>query len=986
MKLKKLFIKQISFICFFILTAFGALAQGTITGVVSDEDSQPLPGVNIIVKGTSNGVSTNFDGEYSISNVASTDVLVFSYLGYKTAEVTVGNQTNINLTLNVDSEQLDDVVVIGYGSSSKQDLTSAVTSVSAKDFEKQPLIRAEDALQGRAAGVQVLKNSGAPGADIKVRVRGLTSINGNNDPLLVVDGIIGGNLASINTDDIKTFDILKDASATAIYGSRAANGVILITTKQGQEGPAKININYFTSFSTVPNKINLITPQQFADYVNEGISDPADFISVTGNGVDYQDIFFQTAMLNNLQVSASGKKGDISYFISGNYVDQEGIVFNTDYNRLSLRSNLKANLTDKFTVGLNLFASREKAFNLMSGGTSTDQRGGVTGILNFDPTLPLRDVDGNFTKSSIYGSGLVNPYAVQFERYGDLIDNRFNANLNLSYDINDKLNFTILAGAAVSNRANEVYQGIPAGTNDQEPPSAFFSSNNFGSYQLSNILSWSKEFDKNTFKLTGVYEIQGQENRARGFGAAQYSIAGIQDGFNFLELANALSVNANYTPSTLQSYLGRVQYDFDKRFYVTGAVRIDETSRFRSGNRTGVFPSGSVAYKLKPNSNTKIRLGYGETGNQDIAPFSTYQRFLTGFNAPLSGTSLATGIALSGPVDENLTWETTKQINVGVDFGLLNDKINVSLDWYQKNTTDLLVLLPQPLALGGGTLLTNSGEIKNSGIDVSISSAILDKGDFKWNANFNFSYVKNEVVNLGGLENVFQTTAPFGNATNAFIIEEGQPVGNFYGATFLGAWQTGEDPNQVAGSAKYALDSDGNVTQGVIGNGIPTTTWGLNQTFAYKNFDLNVLLRGVHDFDVLNVTRAAISLEGSSTNVPTSVEFLNRWTPQNQTNIPASGTNIFNSTRYVEDGSFIRLSNITLGYNLEGVANVFDSVRLYLSAQNLFTITDYSGYDPEVSSTVGPTSGSGNSDTRPSVDQGGYPNPRTFTFGLNLVF
>lgn len=986
MKLKKIFFKKLSFICFLTLSSFGTFAQSTITGVVSDADLQALPGVNIVVKGTSNGVSTNFEGEYSISKVASGDILVFSYIGYKTIEIKVGNQTKINVTLQADSQQLDDIVIIGYGSSSKRDLTSSVTSVTAKSFEKQPLFRAEDALQGRAAGVQVLKNSGAPGADIKVRVRGLSSINGNNDPLLVVDGIIGGNLASINTDDIKTFDILKDASATAIYGSRAANGVIFITTKQGQEGPSKINFNYFTSVSTLPKKLDLITPQQFADYVNEGFTNPADFISVTGNGVDYQDLFFQTAILNNVQLSASGKKGDISYFISGNYVDQEGIVFNTDYTRLSLRSNLKADLNDKLSLGLNIFGSREKAFNLMNGGTSTDQRGGVTGILNFDPTLPLRDADGNFTRSSIHGSGLVNPYAVQAERYGDLIDNRFNANLNLKYDFNDNLNFTTLVGASLSNRSSEVFQGIPAGTNDQEPPSAFFSSNNFGSYQLSNIIEWSKVYDKNSFKVTGVYEIQGQENRSRGFGANQYSIGGIQDGFNFLELANALTVNANYTPSTLQSYLGRVQYDFDKRLYITGAVRIDETSRFRRGNRTGVFPSGSIAYKLKSDSNAKIRLGYGETGNQDIAPFSTYQRFLTGFNAPLSGTSLSTGITLGGPVDENLTWETTKQINLGVDFGLIENKVNVSLDWYQKNTIDLLVNLPQPLALGGGTLLTNSGEIKNSGIDISISSEILEKGDFKWNADFNFSYVKNKVVNLGGLENVFQTIAPFGTPTNAFIVEEGQPVGNFYGATFLGAWQIGENSNQVAGSAKYALDSDGNVTQGIIGNGIPTTTWGLNQTFSYKNFDLNILVRGVHDFDVLNVTRSSISLESASTNVPTSVEFLNRWTPQNQTNIPASGTNIFNSTRYVEDGSFIRLSNITLGYNMKSIPNLFDSVRLYVSAQNLFTITGYSGYDPEVSSTVGPTNGGGNSDTRPSVDQGGFPNPRTFTFGLNVAF
>ncbi|MEM9647904.1 MAG: TonB-dependent receptor [Bacteroidota bacterium] len=969
--------------------------QNTIEGTVTAAlDNLPLPGVNVVVKGTNNGVSTNFDGEYSI-NVLQNETLVFSYIGYKTKEVIVGEETTINVSLEEDTQQLDAVVVIGYGSSNKKDLTTSVASVSSRDFEKQPLARAEDALLGRTAGVQVLKNSGAPGSDIRVRVRGLNSINGDNNPLVVIDGIIGGDLASINTNDIQTFDILKDASATAIYGSRGANGVILITTKQGQDGPAKIDINYFTSVSSVPNTIDLITPQQFADFVNEGISDPADFISVSGDGVDYQDIYFQTAIANNIQISASGKTGNTSYFLSGNLVDQEGIVFNSDYKRYTLRSNLKTDINDKFSVGLNLFASREDAFNLINGGTSTDERGGVTALLNFDPTLPLRDADGNFSLSSIHGTGLVNPYAVRAERFSDLIENSFNANLNLSYDINDNLNFTVLAGSIITNRASETFSGIPAGTDDLAPPNASFSSREIFTYQLSNILTWSKVFGKNSLKLTGVYELQGAETRTRGFNANQFTIDGIRDGFNFAELAANQTVNANFNQSSLQSYLTRAQYDYDKRLYLTGAIRVDATSRFREGNRTGVFPSGSIAYKLKSDGSTKIRVGYGETGNQNIAPFSTFARFNTGNDATFGGSALTTGIVLGSPVDENLTWETTKQINVGVDFGLFDGYVNASVDWFQKNTTDLLVRLPQPLTVGGGSLLTNAGEIRNSGFDVNLRSTIVNKDNFSWNANLTFSYVENEVLDLAGLENIGQTVAPTGTPIVAYLIEEGQPIGNFYGATFLGAWQTGEDPNQVAGSARYALDEEGNVINDVIGNGVPTTTWGLNQTFTYKDFDLNLLLRGVHDFDVYNFTRAATALAGSSTTVPTSVEFLNRWTPENQTNIPASGTNIFNSSRYVEDGSFIRLSNVTLGYNLKDVG-VFNSLRLYLSAQNLFTITDYSGYDPEVSSTTGSSLGdanssntganTGNTDTVPSTDQGAFPNPRTFTLGVNIGF
>jgi len=945
----------------------------TIKGTITDAEGMPLPAANIIEKGTQNGAVSDFDGLYTIS-APKGSTLVYSFIGFSPKEVVVGNQTTINVSLS-GANTLDEVVIIGYGTTKKSDLTGSISSVGAKDFEKQPVFRVEDALQGRAAGVQISKNSGAPGAAIKIRIRGANSISSNNQPLIVVDGIIGGELTGINTNDIASMEILKDASATAIYGSRGANGVILVTTKKGK-GDAKVNISYFTSISEVPEFIDVLKAQEFADIHG---------VTFDGNGENYQDKYFQTGITNNTQVSLSGSEGKIGYFVSGNLVDQTGITINSKYKRHSLRSNLNAKINDKFSMSLNLAGSIEKSLNLVANGarTSTDKRGGISAVLGWDPTLPVLDANGNYNLMSTNAVGLVNPIAVREQSDVNYTRNNFDANFTANYKITDDLTYTFVGGLLHRNKITESYRGIPAGSSVEDAKA----SGSFGSslaLQNSNIVTWQKEFGKNNVKITGIYEIQSSENR--GFSASSGPLV-IPGNFFSLRLGTTPGVNATLSESTMQSWIGRGEYNYNGELFLTATIRSDESSKFRKGNRTGIFPSISAAYNLwsiLPEDtfigNLKVRAGYGETGNQSIAPYSTYNTIsTTSANFPLDGLTESVGIKLGNTGNPDLTWETTKQSNVGIDFSIFEGRIKFSADAYKKNTTDLLLAVPIAGYEGGGSILQNIGEVSNTGFEFNINGTVFEKDNFSWTSSFNFTTNKNNVEQLAG-DQEQMIIDPVGNMSNTAggmgIIKVGQPLGQFYGATFLGTYKTG-DTDGTPGAAKYLRDENGELVLGVIGNGTPDYTWGFNNTLTYDKFDLNLLFTGSQGFDVLNLTRAQVSMAGGNVNNATIGEYRNRWTAENQTEIPATGNNFVNSSRYVEDGSFIRLSNIALGYNFDSIKG-FDTIRIYASAQNLFTITDYKGYDPEASST------SASSDSGSSIDWGAFPNPRTITFGINI--
>ncbi|WP_282148692.1 SusC/RagA family TonB-linked outer membrane protein [Algibacter lectus] len=980
-----------------------ANAQQIISGTVVDQSGIGVPGANVLVKGTSKGAVTDFDGNFTI-NAKTTDVLEISFLGYIKQMVTVGNQTSIKVTMAEDSSQLDEVVVIGYGTARKSDLTGAVSQVSAKSFEKQPLTRVEDALSGRAAGVTVSKQGGAPGAAIKVRVRGVNSINQDNSPLVVIDGIIGGDLSTINPNDIATMDVLKDASATAIYGSRGANGVIMVTTKKGK-GKSKINVDYFTTISKVPEYLPVLGAADFARIENSrrirvggsGIFTDADISNLESTGgTDYQREIFQTGISNNIQLSASGSEGNMNYFLSGNYVNQDGIIKNTGYERYALRANINTNISDKLKVGLNIFTTRATTTNDIVD-LNRFQGSLVVKALTWDPTTPIFDANGNYNRFSLNALASLNQNPVEDINTADIqnINDRLNANFNLTYDITDNLSYTLLAGATTINSGTESYK-LDHPLNDVS-----FGNTKRTIHQISNVFTWSKVFaDKHDVKATGVYEFSGFEDKWNAYNGNDLSLP---LGYYLGELAAARNFNNNFTKSSIESLMGRVEYNFDQKFFLTGTVRSDSSSKFREGKRNGIFPSLSAKYSFNNIledgnllTGLSLRAGWGQVGNENVAPYTTFPTITINSTYAFDGANVVPGSAPDGYGNPDLTWETTTQTNVGVDLGLFNGGANISLDYYNKTTEDLLLDVPVPDTNGGGFITQNIGEIENKGFDISITSTIINNDNFNWNSTLTFSHVKNKIVDLGGVDEIqgsFESVDGKQRYWNR--IQVGEPIGQFWGTTFLGTWKSTDNipvdassgnPIAVPGDAKYLLDEDNNLVFGNIGNGTPDTFWGFNNTLTYKSWDLNILFQGVSGFDVLNAVQGIIVGNTGNQRSFLAADQVNQWTSTNETDIPAGGLNEIGSTRYVEKGDFIRLSNLSLGYTFDNVVDSIDYLKLYASGQNLLLITDYSGYDPEHTSKPASADAGGNVDTAAGINVGAYPNPRTFSIGVKIGF
>ena len=978
---------------FFSLSAF---AQKTyiISGKVTDDRNAPMPGVNIVQKGTTKDTLTDDNGQYKI-DVTEGGTLVFSFVGMVSQEFPVSSSSALNVSLASDAKALGQLVVVGYGTRKKSDLTGAISQIDAKDFKEQSVTRFEDALQGRAAGVTVSRSSGSPGGEIKVRIRGINSISGNNDPLVVVDGIIGSDLSSLNPNDIASIDVLKDASATAIYGSRGSNGVIIISTKKGTSKPT-FNVEYFTSSSTIPKMIPTLNTADFATLENArrirtggtAIFSDADIAALkTSGGTNYQDAILQKGISQNLQVSASGKTGKVNYFMSGNYMNQNGVLMTTGYRRMSGRINLSTDITNKLKIGFNLFATTEKTHNNID--DSREFEGSVfLRALTYDPTTPIKDAIGNFNNYSLKSLAHLgyNPFADMITRDDNRHTDKVNANINVSYDILKDLNFTAVGGLSTLNFTSESYNTKPP------LPNAYFGSGRIDGYQLSNILTWSKKMGIHDLKLTGLYEIQEGTYRGNAYGANNILVPG---GFYIAELNLATGIFNDYIKTGIESVMARAEYILKDNLLVTGTIRRDRSSRFREGKDVGVFPSVAVAYNLSNMAfityggiinALKLRAGWGQVGNQNVAPYSTYPS--VNINRPylFNGSTLSPGSSPGGYGNPDLTWETTAQSNVGIDLSLFKNRVILSIDAYQKNTTNLLLYVPVPDFAGGGTIPKNVGEVQNKGIDIHLDGTIAQKGDFIWRSIVTTSFVKNKVVKLDGREQIigtFNNIDGSGRALN--VIQVGQALGQFYGETFLGTWKTA-DATEAAkygekpGDSRYKRDEQGNIILGAIGNGTPTFSWGFNNAFSYKGFDANIFFSGMGGYQILNVVNGMlVGATGNQRSFLSPVQ-LNQWSATNQTDIPVGGQNRTASSRYVEKGDFARLSNLSIGYTITFIPRI-PTLKVYVSGQNLLLLTKFSGYDPEGSDK---DYGNGNNDAAAGVNVGAYPNPRVVTFGIKI--
>ncbi len=961
----------------------------TVTGTVSDANGETLPGVNITVKGAIKGAQTDFNGNYSI-NVEDSDVLVFSYIGFKTKEIAVAGQTKINIILEEDIAALNEVVVIGYGTVKKSDLTGSVVKITDEQYEKQPITRVEEILKGRSAGVTVAPSNGSAGSGSKIRVRGVNSISSSNDPLVVVDGIFGGDLRTINPSDIASMEVLKDASATAIYGSRGANGVILITTKKGK-GKPKVNLEYFNSISVLPRTLDdRLSSADFARGVNlvqEGAFSDTEIASFEANPVDYEDEIFRAAYGKNFSASVSGGSDKTSYFISGNYLDNEGIVITNEYERFAARANINVKVTSKLDVGLNIYGSRENQTNDPDAFNRT--RGSVVlRALTFDPTTPPIGDDGEFNLTPIRddlnltGTLNQNIIGVLNESNVERVADRLNANFDIKYKILNGLTYNMLLSGNTLNQNTETFLV-------DQVSRARFQSRTRREYQISNILNWNRVFDKHSLNVTGLYELQGNETSTHA--SLINNPIGETIFLSSFDSEGLESVSNNAERRTIESYMGRVNYDFNKSWYATAALRVDKTSVFN--DNTGYFPSAALAYSFNNLafvrdsdilSSAKLRVSWGQVGNQNIPAGATQSGFATRNNLFLiDGINRGSALGLETFENPDITWETTESWNFATDIGFVKNRFNFSFDYFIKNTDNLLLQFLVPLTGNNFSQFDNVAEVENKGFDLGIGAQIFNTKNFKWNSNIAFSFVKNKIKKLnsatGFIRNAQDETS-LASGENITQLTLGNSIGDFVGLRYLGVDEEGEPT--------YALNEDQVEDVGVIGNGTPTTTWGWNNTFELNNWDFNIFVEGAHDFDVYN--QAAGFLE-NPTGVPQyyrNTVFRASTPPDNITDIPKLGTPInINSDRYVEDGSFVRISNVSVGYTFHKFFKGLDFLKVYASGQNVALFTNYSGYDPQISSRQR-FRGSRDqpADRSSGVDFGAVPNPRVITLGVKVGF
>lgn len=973
------------------------LQDNKVTGTVLDPTGMPVIGANIKIKGTTNGTITDMDGKFSLE-VPKDGTLVVTYVGYANQEISVGNQKTLSITLKEDSEALDELVVVGYGVVKKSDLTGSVSTVKSSDLNSIPSGSVMEALQGRSAGLQVKQNSGSPGGSISVRIRGANSIQGSNEPLYVIDGFPSSttNPSIIDNSDIESIEVLKDASAIAIYGSRGANGVIMITTKRGKPGKTKVDFETTIGFQSLRKKLEMMNAQEYATFyniqhMNDGLEPyfSEDEIESMGNGFDWQDFVFQSAPIRTHSLTVSGGSDKTQFSVSANIFDQQGILKGSEYKRYSLRANLNHNISEKVTLNYSTSLSRNILDNKNWGGGRFGASL-ISSALCAPPTLTPYNDDGSYRElHSAYpfvSEGLTNPLNYINEVSDQTVSNKVLANIAFIYEPIKDLSIKISGGIENSDDRNDYYKTLKFVNSQGE---ASVNCSQYTSVLSENTINYVKTFDeKHNFSLLAGFTYQDFYSKSLGGSGTGF----LSDATYTGNLASA-SVpgvpTSSYSKSVLLSYLSRLNYSFDNRYLFTISFRADGSSKYSDGNKWGYFPSGAFAWKIieeefmKNNcliSDLKLRTSYGLTGSQAIEAYATLNNLYSGKTVfgDARYTTFAPGTQLPG----DLKWETTAQFDFGVDLGLMDNRFLFTADYYIKNTKDLLNTVQLPSSLGYTTTLKNVGRVQNRGFEFSFDANVFN-GEFLWKLNGNLAINRSQVKDLyGGQDILGGWVDMLLIADNVSLLREGEPMGVFYG--YL---RDGYDEN---GSEKYVdLNGDGVINQNdktIIGDPNPDFIYGLNSLMSYKGFDLSLFFQGTQGNDIVNISSIDNSLNyGYGCNLLKDVVG-NNWTPENPTakypKITRDQTMNF-SDRLVENGSYLRLKNIELAYNFpvnKWKQNWLNKLRIYISAQNLLTFTKYSGWDPEVNSQGGANS------IAQGIDHFAYPTAKSYTFGINIGF
>ena len=1025
----------------------------TVKGMVSD-DGGPVIGATVKEKGATTGSVTDLDGKYTIS-VKPGSILQVSYLGYQTQEVRVGNKTTINVVLKPDEKMLSEVVVVGYGQMKRADVTGSVVSINEKAVERSVPTSIDQVLQGRAAGVQIQANSGTPGASTSIHIRGINSLNATNQPIFVIDGVVieaagidtgdplssNNPIASINPSDIVSMDVLKDASAAAIYGARASNGVIMITTKRGKAGEATITYDGYVGFQEQAKKLDIMNLQQYATHHNAraavGIVSASDaFVNVDalGEGTDWQEALFRKALMTSHNISITGGTQASTYSISGGYLNQDGIAVGSGYKRLTLRGNTDAQVKRwlKAALSFSLTDSKQQV------GANNNL---IMNALESQPSVAVKSADGSYDGPDDVWMP-VNAIA--------LANMRENYNKKMNFRATGSLEATLYRGLTLKTELsadynlNKFYYYEPDyqfGVLSNSTRTGKWTKTDTKYWSWRNILTYINTFaDKHSVNIMLGQEMshshwESQASTATGFLSNSVHDPSAGD-------VSSSTGTGSQVDNSLFSYFGRAFYSYDDRYLFTATLRRDGSSRFADGHRWGWFPSAALAWKISNESfmkgtsnvinNLKLRLGYGSTGNQNLADWA-YMALLSSKSTPWG-----TGVLTANNANPDLTWETTDSYNIGLDLNMLSNRIEFIFDWYYKKTRNLLLQIPLPAYLGSSgngaasNPWSNVGSMSNRGVEMTLNTVNIDKAGFQWRSNLVFSLNRNKVIGLdtesSTIDKTFQVGSDVSTVTRTSV---GHPIGQFWGYKVIGRFDKAEDFYYKDGNGNVKavalpegssigkdktwigdyifedVNNDGvinNQDETNIGNPLPDFTYGIGNTFSWKGFDLTIFFSGSYGNDVINYNRRFLEDVRSNSNLLGSAanyaklgvidanlpadDFRNLYvTNAGVTRLPrlsASSTNANNrmSDLYIEDGSYLRLQNISLSYTLPKsiVRKIkLENIKVYMNLQNVYTWTKYDGFDPEVGAMYGDALMTG-------LDYGRYPSPRIYTFGLNVSF
>jgi len=987
--------------------------QKSVSGKVTDTSGAPLPGVSVVIKGTSTGTITDIDGKYSLANLPDNTILVFSFVGMKMQEIKVAGNASLNVQLKEEIYGIDEVVAVGYGTVRKSDITGSVSSVNPDDLLKRPATNINQVLQGRAAGVQIKQTQNAPGGDISIRVRGINSYMGSSTPLYVIDGIVGGNINTISPSDIQSIEILKDASSTAIYGANGANGVVLITTKSGDDENLSISFNGQYGWQKIAKKMDLLNAREWAEIDNErskllGLTPIWDLNNLPAN-TDWQDVVYDVAPVQSYDLSSRGGK-KVRYYASLNYVDQEGIIDNTDYQRYGFRINLDADISDRIKIGSRLGVSR-LINNRMQDEDSYNSKGPAAWVLQLPPVISPYDESGNLkpdlelptaTGSSTF---FMNPLHYQT----NLIDRQYRtgisgsvfAEIEILEGLYFKPSFNYGLGAAKNGyyKSSKMYH-----TNLGYQTEASVSSSDSYNWHSDLLLNYAKSFNNgHSINLLGGFIVYKNYQESMSASARDFAL----DIFDYHQLsAGAVrsSVGSGLSEKKELAYIARVNYDYQNKYLFTFNSRYDGSSIFGVNNKWGFFPSAAVAWKLSEESfiknmglfyNLKVRASYGLSGSEALGAYSSHAR-LSSYNAYNINSSQVIGYRPTSLAVPDLRWEEVSQLDLGLEASFLKGRLALVMDYYQKETSNLFFEVPVPSTSGVSSVTRNTGNLENKGLEININAVISD-GKFGWVSDLNIAFQKQNVTNIGTLDEIIKEAGEGGTLQ----IKVGQPLGSFYGLKENGLWQISDleglekmpklyGNNVRPGDIRYVdQNNDDDITdldRVVIGKALPKFFGGWNNTFSFKQFDASVFFDYVYGNDILNADRYhTLAPVRATTNK--IKEFKNYWTPENPSaTVPRIDSNMgyyFSDGMWIEDGSYLRLREVSLGYSLpSGVLSKMkriEKLHVYISATNLFTLTNYTGVNPDIDA-------GGGAPGIFNVEFGGYPTYKTFTLGFNIIF